>query len=513
MHTTQTGDSAVPFSDEDGFVPCDTPSAILRALPNDLEAERMVIGSMLLDPAVSPRLAQMLSPGDFYRTQHGRIFGIMAGIALRGDATVPPVVFTEIERAAASGEVDWRAMLADCAAMVSAPANAEHYARRILQKAAARELIALSMRVQRNAYDGLTDPAEEISAVIAEAKQLDARYASAQEPTMVFRNPDELSSSSTDVSWVWRGYLARGAITLFVAQPKAGKSTLLYAMLAALGRGDAEFAGARLYGPAKAVYLSEESAPTIREKVSRFGIATDTVWFLTREEAFPPRPLRLVTEAAVEQARRVGATILVVDTLAIWAHLGPDAEKDAGAMQRALEPLLAASGAGLAVLVIHHMRKADGDGGTSVRGSSALLGTVDCLMELRRFNNGSDDSGAPKTERVISAMGRYEETPDEVVVRLNGGRYELAGTAAEARIDLKAARLLQALQEAGRWLSAREMQEVVGGRKEDTLRALAGLTLEGKVRRIQVGRATMHGLPGLPTPPGYTELPPGKQEE
>ena len=493
----------MPSHDEDGFVPCDTPSAILRALPHDLEAECMVIGSMLLDPATSPRLAQMLSPGDFYRTSHGRIFGIMAGVALRGDATVPPVVMTEIERAAASDEEDWRALLLDCAAMVSAPANAEHYARRILQKAAARELIALSMRVQRNAYDGLTDPAEEISAVIAEAKQLDARYASAQEPTMVFRSPDELASSSTDVSWVWRGYLAAGAITLFVAQPKAGKSTLLYAMLAALGRGDAEFAGARLYGPAKAVYLSEESAPTIREKIARFGIATDAVRFLTREQAFPPRPLRLVTEAAVEEAKRVGATILVVDTLAIWAHLGPDAEKDAGAMQRALEPLLAASGAGLAVLVIHHMRKADGDGGTSVRGSSALLGTVDCLMELRRFS--TDETSGPKTERVITAMGRYEETPEEVVVRLNGDRYELAGTAAEARVDAKAARVLQALQEAGRWLSVRETQETVGGRKEDTLRALAGLVLEGKVRRIQMGRATLHGIPGLSTPPGYTE--------
>src|SRR5262245_33402532 len=48
---------------------------------------------------------------------------------------------------------------------------------------------------------------------------------------------DLLASASTEVSWLWHGYLARGGVTLLTSQWKAGKTTLLSVLLARLETG------------------------------------------------------------------------------------------------------------------------------------------------------------------------------------------------------------------------------------------------------------------------------------
>ena len=71
----------------------------------------------------------------------------------------------------------------------------------------------------------------------------------------------------------------------------------------------------------------------------------------------------------------------MIDTLAFWAGLEVEQEKDAGATAAAMELLLAAARDGLAVLVLHHLRKAEGGQGLGVRGSSAIAGAVDAVVE------------------------------------------------------------------------------------------------------------------------------------
>lgn len=99
-----------------------------------------------------------------------------------------------------------------------------------------------------------------------------------------------------------------------------------------------------------------------------------------------------------------------------------DKENEAGIVAEALVPLnILTDRAG--VVLVHHFRKSGGDEATGARGSGALPGYVDTIVELRRFNPGERKD----RRRVLSGWGRYEETPEELVIELTDGGYVAHG--------------------------------------------------------------------------------------
>jgi hypothetical protein len=126
-------------------------------------------------------------------------------------------------------------------------------------------------------------------------------------------------------------------------------------------------------------------------------------------------------KGAVEECRAEGCDLLVIDTLAYWAALPQDAEKDSGAMSAAMAPLLEAATSGLAVFVVHHLRKAGGETvGDGMRGSNAITASADVLMEYRVAKGGRD-------RRSLSAISRWEVTPPNLVLELDGATYRALG--------------------------------------------------------------------------------------
>jgi len=108
--------------------------------------------------------------------------------------------------------------------------------------------------------------------------------------------------------------------------------------------------------------------------------------------------------------------VLVVDTWDRWTSLRGDSENAAGAVNEALEPLQYAAASGLAVLIVTHQRKSAGEFGDAVRGSNALTGGVDVVVELERplasFALGSH-------ARVLRAVSRFSSTPEELFLELD----------------------------------------------------------------------------------------------
>jgi hypothetical protein len=204
--------------------------------------------------------------------------------------------------------------------------------------------------------------------------------------------------------WIWQGYLAPKTLTLLAGKPKLGKSTLACAIAQAVDLGADQFLGKPVRG-GRVVYLSEESAGTLAPKLPAGALR-----ILTRDLAWPRPQWPALITAAVTEAERVEGVLLVVDTFSFWGTLPAEREKDAGAMQAAMEPLLLATRNGLAVLLVHHTRKGGGQDGEAVRGSSALAGAVDIVLELER------DENAPPGQREVKAGSRYLRTPGALVV-------------------------------------------------------------------------------------------------
>ncbi len=226
---------------------------------------------------------------------------------------------------------------------------------------------------------------------------------------LVFRSATEVRASAPEEpDFVLDGYFFRGAVTAVGGKPKAGKSTLVLAAVEAIATGAPTFLGRGIRG-GPVVYVSEEGAGTLRSKLP----TSDRIRVLTREDAWPKPTWTDLVLAAVTEARRVDAVLLVIDTFAYWAALGADQEKDAGAVGGALNALVEAALAGLAVVLVHHHRKGGGENGDALRGSTALPGVVEVIMDIERL----PDPDAPPAHRQILGLGRYpERTPAALVV-------------------------------------------------------------------------------------------------
>ena len=108
----------------------------------------------------------------------------------------------------------------------------------------------------------------------------------------------------------------------------------------------------------------------------------------------------------------------------------------------AIAPLQVAAASGLAVLAVVHQRKSGGEHGEAVRGSNALTGAVDIVVELERLP-GSLASNP--SARLLKAIGRFPSTPSELVIEYGDDGYTAAGDIGQARETTETMRLLDAL--------------------------------------------------------------------
>jgi hypothetical protein len=243
----------------------------------------------------------------------------------------------------------------------------------------------------------------------------------------------QLPLADTGASWIWRGYLARSCVTLLSALFKVGKTTFLAHLMRALTE-DGEFL-ARPVRPAKVLYVTEEHSSHWARRRDALGLQ-DNLHFSVRP--FSSKPTHSDWRRFLDRLRRTQEEqrydLLVLDTI---ANLWPVCEENnAGEVQAALMPLHHAIG-DAALLLVHHLRKSGGTEGTATRGSGALGGFVDVLVEMRRYN-AADNSDRRRT---LDALGRFDETPPELVVQLGDNGYTVEGDRAGQR-QADVARLL-----------------------------------------------------------------------
>src|SRR5262245_34528130 len=184
--------------------------------------------------------------------------------------------------------------------------------------------------------------------------------------------------------WLWHGYLACGGVTLLSALWKAGKTTLLAHLLKALEEGG-QFCGLECK-KARVLYCTEEHESLWAERRDDLRIG-DHVEMLVQPFRGKPseKDWLAFLEYVVAQCGRCAYDLLIFDTISnLWPVRD---ENDAAKVQEALMPLRQVSDAA-SLLLVHHLRKSDGQEATASRGSGALPSFADTLIELRRFQAG-----------------------------------------------------------------------------------------------------------------------------
>src|SRR5438552_256138 len=116
-----------------------------------------------------------------------------------------------------------------------------------------------------------------------------------------FYSPRELREHApTQPAWIWDGFVARGWLTIVGGKPKVGKSTVTYALAAAVASGAPSFLGRAITG-GPVVVVSEETATTALSKLPD----SDAIRILTREHAWPKPGWPELVSAAVAEAQRI----------------------------------------------------------------------------------------------------------------------------------------------------------------------------------------------------------------
>ncbi len=128
-----------------------------KSLPANLEAERSVLGAILLDPASLNFVVPILDADDFFPDSHRRIYGAMRELSERSSEIDVLTLREELDRAGAIEKVGGASYLTALLDGVPDVGNVEHYAKIVKEKATLRRLIRAGQRIVRDGLAGERD--------------------------------------------------------------------------------------------------------------------------------------------------------------------------------------------------------------------------------------------------------------------------------------------------------------------------------------------------------------------
>ena len=131
----------------------DVPASTERTLPHNLDAERSVLGAILVNSEALDLASEVINPNDFFRDAHRRIFECMSALHERSQAIDFIILKEELQRSGELDEIGGPAYLASLADGVPRATNVEYYAKIVKEKSTLRNLIFAANKILTNAYE------------------------------------------------------------------------------------------------------------------------------------------------------------------------------------------------------------------------------------------------------------------------------------------------------------------------------------------------------------------------
>ena len=116
-------------------------SAVKRILPHSIEAERAVIGSMMMDADAISVAAEVLTSDDFYQHQYGILFETMAQMYQVGKPVDLVTLQDELKSKDVPEELYSLEFITNLLNSEATSANIKYYANMVAEKALLRRMI------------------------------------------------------------------------------------------------------------------------------------------------------------------------------------------------------------------------------------------------------------------------------------------------------------------------------------------------------------------------------------
>ncbi len=211
-----------------------------RIPPQNLEAEQSVLGAILLDNEALLKVLEILSPEDFYREAHRKIFLAMLEMFERGESIDIISLKDHLQMKKELDSVGGISYISSLAASVPTAANVKHHARIIREKALMRGLVHAATEVIEMVYDGglpadeMVDEAEKVIFEISDKRTTSTFSMMKDVIKDSFQMIENLYDSKKAVTGVPSGYrdldeittgFQRGDLIIVGGRPSMGKTT------------------------------------------------------------------------------------------------------------------------------------------------------------------------------------------------------------------------------------------------------------------------------------------------
>ena len=213
-----------------------------RTLPHNLDAERSVLGAILIDNEAFNVAASVIDSRAFFRDAHRRIFDRMIALAERSQPIDLVTLKEELERAGELDEVGGPAYIASLVDGVPRATNVEYYAKIVKEKSTLRSLIYSANKILANAYEAdqeadlILDEAESAIFAVADDRiksgfipMRDLVKESFPKIEQLFEHKSfitGIATGYTEIDKMTRGF-QRGDLIIVAARPSMGKTSLV----------------------------------------------------------------------------------------------------------------------------------------------------------------------------------------------------------------------------------------------------------------------------------------------
>ena len=456
-----------------------TANGAIRAPPASIEAEQSLIGGVLIGGPDALAATRHVPPAAFFRPSHRLIWRAILGFA---DSPLLGMVDNVTIRAALSqqGLLDkagGAGYLVEVVENTPGPSNVAAYARIVLEQAAYRDAITKADRLAEAAYRG---DGSDVQAAL-DAIRTAPPVAGDEPKAAVYSLGDLYDMPERDVPWLVDRLLPLGGLSMLVAPPKAGKSTLARVLAVVTAKGGEWLGRDVMQGPVLHLAL-EESLTSIKRHYAAISAPRDGIYVTDL------RGVRNRAAEAWKLARAVDARLVIVDTL--QRMLNVDDGNDYAQVSRELAPFIEASRdlPDCHLLCIHHARKSGGEHGLEVLGSTALSAAVDTVLSLKR-------DGGEGQRRMIEGFGRDDAALERTMLTMDAnGWIRTEGTKREQDDRDLQARIIDLLDNHAEPIDKRTIRAEVAADNNAVTRALRQL---GETREVVTTGSGKRGDPFL----------------
>lgn len=217
------------------------PDMIEKIPPQSLEAERSVLGALLLDKEVFFKIADILNPEDFYKDAHRYIYESTVDLSNKNEALDILTVSARLEEKGQLEQIGGRTYLAELTNSVPSTANAVNYARIVHRKSTLRRLLHAANNIMELGYheeddlEEILDDAQQelfgVSQTYLSQTFLPIRSVLAE----AFERIDELHRQKGKLRGISTGFtpldnllagLQKSDLIVLAARPSVGKTSL-----------------------------------------------------------------------------------------------------------------------------------------------------------------------------------------------------------------------------------------------------------------------------------------------